>query len=247
MKRLLGVITVVALVSGSGVRADEGDTKAVIDQAIKALGGEEKLAKPASSKVKGTITIDGNANPFTVQTTVASLERYRGDFEGSFGGNDVKVITVLNGDKGWRKVGDKVMDLDGDMITTTRRHVYIQQASVTVVPLKGKGFTVEPAGEEKVGETPAVVLKVTGPDGKDFRIFFDKATHLPLKSSGLVIGFGGEEYTQETTYSDYKEFDGVKRPTKVASTRDGQPFIEHQVLEYKLLDSVDPDTYAEPK
>jgi hypothetical protein len=62
-----------------------------------------------------------------------------------------------------------------------------------------------------------------------------------------VIGWMGEEYTQEITYSDHKDFDGIKRPTKVSMKRDGDPFLEEEVVEFKLLDKVPAETFAEPK
>ena len=51
---------------------------------------------------------------------------------------------------------------------------YLQVVPITLIPLKDKAFKVESAGEEKVGEKPAAALKVTGPDGKDFTLLFDK-------------------------------------------------------------------------
>jgi len=43
MKRFLGAVLVASLLSGSSssLRADDQDTKAILDKAIKALGGEE--------------------------------------------------------------------------------------------------------------------------------------------------------------------------------------------------------------
>ena len=39
---------------------------------------------------------------------------------------------------------------------------------------------------------------------------------MPVKQVATVAGFGGNgEYTQETTFDEYKDFDGIKRPTKV--------------------------------
>ena len=49
------------------------------------------------------------------------------------------------------------------------------------MPLKGKEFKVEALGEESAGGKPAVGVKVTPPDGKEFRLYFDK-------ESGLAIG-----------------------------------------------------------
>ena len=54
MKRFLGAVLVASLVSGSSgsIRADDKDTKAILDKAIKALGGEEKLSKATAVLVE---------------------------------------------------------------------------------------------------------------------------------------------------------------------------------------------------
>src|SRR5258706_9762575 len=62
--RLVAVFSAfgLAVCLSTGARAD--DANAVIDKAIKALGGEEQLAKvkAAAWKSKGTITFQGNDN-----------------------------------------------------------------------------------------------------------------------------------------------------------------------------------------
>ena len=118
---------------------------------------------------------------------------------------------------------------------------------VTILPLKEKGFKVEAAGEEKVGDKPAVKVKGTGPDGKEFTLYFDKESGLPVKMAGKVMGFMGEEVDQETTYSDYKEMDGIQKATKVKATRGGEKFMEQQVTEFKIVDKFDPKTFTEPE
>jgi hypothetical protein len=118
---------------------------------------------------------------------------------------------------------------------------------VAIHPLKGKGFKVEAAGTEKVGDKPAAVLKVTGPDGKDFKIYFDQESGLPVKQVAKVIGFMGEEFTQETSYAGYKDFGGIKKATKVEGKRDGEKFIEQEITDFKPVEKVDPKTFTEPK
>jgi hypothetical protein len=90
-------------------------------------------------------------------------------------------------------------------------------------------------------------VKVTGPDGKEFTLAFDKDSGLPARMVAKVIGFQGQENLQETTYADYKDFDGIKKATKVESKRDGEPFIKQEVVEFKALEKVDPKTFAEPQ
>jgi hypothetical protein len=125
--------------------------------------------------------------------------------------------------------------------------LYLQVIPVTLVALKGKGFKVKAAGDEKVGDKPAVVLEVTGPDDKTFKISFDKESGLPVKQVAKVIGFMGEEFTQETTFGDYKDFGGIKKATKVEAKRDGEKFISQEITDFKPVEKVDAKTFDEPK
>jgi hypothetical protein len=94
-----------------------------------------------------------------------------------------------------------------------RRIVYHLVVPMTLVPLKSKRFKVKAAGEKQVGDKSAVGLKVTGPDGKDFSLFFDKDSGLPVLLVAKIATARGDEVTQETTFADYKEFDGIKKAT----------------------------------
>ena len=251
MKRLLGAVLTVCFfgVSSGLCRADEKDATPILDKAIKAIGGEDKLKsiKAYSVKTKGTITFGGNDNDFSAKAIHEGLDHYRSEFEGKFGDNEVKGTTVLNGDKGWRKFGDMDMDIEGDGLANEKRTVYLSMIPTLIVPLKGKGFKTEAAGEEKVADKPAAVVKVTGPEGKDFKLFFDKESGLPVKMVAMVVGFGGEEFSQETTYENYKEFEGIKKATKIDSKRDGEKFVSTEMSEFKVLDKVEPDTFSQPK
>jgi len=252
MRRLIGAVVTTAFLSGlcgAAMAADAKDAQATLDRAMQALGGKDKLGKikAVNLKSKGTLTLNGNDNEFTSHVTAEGLDHYRQEFEGQFQGNAVKVVTVLAGEKGWRKVGDNSTELDRDAVANQKRTVYLQLIPVTLLPLTEKGFKVEPAGEEKVGDKAAVGLKVTPPDGKDFTLYFDKESGLPVKLVAKVVGLQGGEYTQETTYSDYKDFEGIKKATRVESKRDGEKFIQQQLTEFKTLDKVPPATFAEPQ
>jgi hypothetical protein len=251
MKRFLHAALAIVFVTtiASLARGDDKDPITVLDKAIKALGGEEKLKKVDSIKWKSkvAITFNGNTNDFTSYATIQGLDHYRSEIEGEFGGNPFKGVTVFNGDKGWRRFGENKMDLEGDALANEKRQVYLQVIPSLLVPLKGKGFKLEAAGEEKVDDKPAAGIKVIGPEGKEFKLYFDKESGLPVKLVARVVGFGGEEFTQETTYKDYKDFDGIKKATKADSKRDGEDFVKSEVTEFKVLDKIDPKTFSEPE
>jgi hypothetical protein len=250
MRRFIGRAAVLVLVAGvwTPARGDDKDTSAILDRAIKALGGEEKLGKvrAASWKTKGTINIMNNDNDITTRTVVRGLDHYRLDFEGDFGGNKVEGATVVAGDKGWRKIGADTTELDKEGVANEKRTAYLSVIPLTVLPLKGKDFKVEPAGEEKVGGKAAVGVKVTPADGKEFRLYFDKESGLPVKLVARVAGFMGE-FLEERTYGDYKEMAGIRKATKYTATRDGAKYLDLQLTDFEVLDKVDPKTFTEPR
>jgi len=251
MQRIISGVALALVLSAvaGAARADDADVKSILDKAIKSLGGEAKLAKldAYSTKIKGTLSFNGNDNSFSSVSTVQGLDRFHSQFEGEFGGNKVQAVVVLNGDKGWRKFGDNSMDLDADAVANEKRTIYLQVIPVTIVPLKSKGFKVETAAEEKVAGKPAAVLKVTAPDGKDFTLAFDKDSGLPVRLVAKVRGFQGEDFTQETTFSDYTDFDGVKRAKKTEAKRDGETFVKTEVTEFKAIEKVDPKLFEKPE
>lgn len=237
------------LAAANSIHAEDAAAKAVLDKAVKALGGEAKLTKAETyiRKAKGTITFNGNDSSVTLESTIQGLDRARNDFEGQFGDNKVKGTAVLNGDKGWRKFNDNLMELDANALANEKRGLYLLVVPARIVPIFGKGFQYASDGEEKIDKKAAVKVKITAPDGKDFTISFDKESGLPVKVVARVAGIQGQEFTQETIYSDYKDVDGIKRPMKVSAKRDGQSFMEQEVNEFKVLDKVDPKTFEKPE
>ena len=61
------------------------------------------------------------------------------------------------------------------------------------------------------------------------------------------MGSQGREFTQETTFGDYKEFDGIKKATKIERRRDGEKILEQEITEFKVLDKIAPETFAQPQ
>jgi len=235
--------------AGFGQAGGDKNAQAVLDKGIAALGGAEKLGavKAATWKAKGKVNFGGNENEFTSAVTVQGLDHYRSEFASDFGGNKFKGVTVLAGKKGWRKFADNRTDLEGDGLANEKRNVYLQVVPMTLVPLKGQAFKVEAAAAEKVADKAASVLKVTAPDGKDFKLYLDQASSQPVKLVAKVVGFNGQEFMQETMFANYKDFQGIKKATKIEIKRDGETFMTQEVTDFRTVDKVDPKTFSEPE
>jgi hypothetical protein len=251
MKPFLGALFAMVFVLGPGAKARGGDDEAnaVLDKAIAALGGEAKLRQAGAIawKARGKSFGDGNESAFTNETTVQDLDHFRMEWTDDNDGNLVMGVTVVNGNMGWRRYDGETRDLDDGRLANHKRSIYLLVVPVMIVPLKGSTFLIERAGEENVGGKPAAGLKVVGPDGKEFTLYFDKETGLPVKLVATVLGFEGQPVTQQTIFRDYKEFDGIKKATKMERRRDGEKILEQEILEFKVLDKVAPETFAEPR
>jgi hypothetical protein len=246
---LVAVLVSTFAVACGTARADEQEAKAVVDKAIKAMGGEEKLAKAEIIDWSGQtkMTFNDNTNEFKSHVTAKGLTHFRSEMDGEFNGNAFKGMIVLAKDKAWRKFGENQTELEGDALTNQKRNVYLQIIPATLVALKNKEFKLESTADEKVGDKPCAVVKVTAPDGKNFTLYFDKESGLPVKLTALVAGFQGNEAEQETTFNNYKDFGGIKKATKVETKRDGRTFMEQEITNFKVLDKVDADTFDEPR
>src|SRR4051812_33727021 len=114
MKAALLLVLSLGLLIGAGTaKADEQtDAKALLDKAIKAMGGQAKLAKLSTASAKGKLTGSEGGKDVTVELDGLwqGMSQYRADVEVQEGGNSFKAVMVFNGDMGWFKKGDDTKD-----------------------------------------------------------------------------------------------------------------------------------------
>src|SRR5262245_46703016 len=158
MRHFLAASLVVVL---GGVAAGADEPAAVLDKAIKALGGPDKLEKVTAfnMEAKGSVAIQGNDSNVGVKVTYQGIDHMRQEINLNINGADVRGFSVQAGEKGWRKFDGNGGALEGEDLANLKRGTYLGVVPVLVTPLKGKGFKLEAAGEEKVGDKPASVLK----------------------------------------------------------------------------------------
>ncbi|HVW37933.1 MAG TPA: hypothetical protein VHB99_11535 [Pirellulales bacterium] len=239
------VFTSIVLVLAPTSWADD-EADAIINKGIKAIGGEARLAQArvTTSKVKSTVISGDNESVAEVEHTADGLDRMRSTAEQESDGNKFTTITVINGKKGWLKIIEmRVIELEGDEVADQK----LQSAPLALLELKDSKFKTEAVDDVKVDGKPAAGVKVIGPEGKGFTIYFDKQTGLPVKSVADQPDpeSPGQVFTQETYYSDYQDFGGIKQATKV-EIKGGGTFIKMELMDFKVLDKVDEKTFAKP-
>jgi hypothetical protein len=236
------------LLFGFASLAAAAEPAAIVEKAIEAAGGKEKLsqAKAASWKFKGKLTLEGAENPFEGETTIAGLDQMRSEFKAEFGGMPIEVVTVVAGDKGWRKFGGAVMEIDPAGLANEKRMLQMQVAPALLVSLLSDPFKLAAAEEAKVDGVAADGVLVTGADGKTFTLYFSRDTGLPVKMVAKVLDFTGTEFEQETLFSDYADAGGVKKAKKLVARRDGQPFLAQEISDFKVMEKAPEGTFSQP-
>jgi hypothetical protein len=237
----VGLVSAIALVFTGTLRAEE--PKDIIEKAIKAAGGEEKLAKFKCNtwSAKGTYYGMGNEIPYTAEYAVQWPDKLRADIK-------EYMVLVLNGDKCWTKMaGQEASEMNAEQMAE-QKEVHHSGYVATLLPLKGKEYTLAALGEVKVGDRPAVGVKVSSKGHRDVSLYFDKETNLLVKGEWTVKAREemGKEVTQETLWSDYKEIQGAKIPMKMTINREGKKYVEAENSDLKPVENPDENTFAKP-
>lgn len=135
--------------------------------------------------------------------------------------------------------------MDKTAVTEIKENLYASWIA-TLAPLTDKAFKLTSRGESKVNGRPVLGVKVSREGHRDVQLFFDKGTGLLTRSSTRAKDLfqGGDEQQAEELYSEYKDFDVVKRPTKVKQLRDGKEFVEVAYSDYTLSEKLDDKLFA---
>src|SRR5258706_3559860 len=160
MRRIAIALLGLAVIAGP-LKAD--DAKAILEKAIKAHGGEEKLTKLKATQMKGkgTLSAMGMDVEFTIAISAQLPNMMRSELGLSIMGQDLKIVRVYNGKDGWMSAMGAVMKLEGDQLDEMKEEAFDAFIESMVPLLKDKQFKLESTGETKVLDKPAVGVKVS--------------------------------------------------------------------------------------
>jgi hypothetical protein len=229
------------------VQAQEDECRTLIEKAIKATGGEQKLStlKASQAKAKGSITIMEMNLPFTAEVFSHMPDKTKVVASLDVMGMNVEFIQVYDGKKGWQKAAGQLKELQGDELKELRRDLYVENVSSLVV-LKDKAYKLSPLGEAKVEGRDAVGVRVTRQGEPDVSLYFDKKDHLLIKTESRGLDPTLQEVNQEKIFLNHKEIDGMRVPTRILVNNDGKRFLEMEVTEIRLLESLDASIFVQP-
>jgi hypothetical protein len=239
----LAVLLAVAFHSG---RAAEPDAKTLIEQAIKAHGGAEELKKTqiSVSQFKGKIQSPAGELELSGEVASDKDQRQRVSMQLEVMGMKVDVVTVLKNDSGWTKINDTLLEFNAEQVAEGREQAHGHWVA-TLLPLLGPEYKLAGRGEVKVQDKPAYGVIVSRADRRDVQLFFDKETHLLVKTEQRVKDETGKELTEESFFSDYQEKD-ARQPMKVSVRRDDMPYMEAEVTSFQTREKLEDSLFEKP-
>src|SRR5437879_552968 len=115
---------------------DRAAALAVVGRAIRAHGGEQRLAKAqlVHRTGKGNLLLYGRESPFATDTILQLPDRVRDVIDLQVGDQKTRMILIINGDKGWQTSPNGVADMDQDRLAEVREEAYVIWLT-TLLPL----------------------------------------------------------------------------------------------------------------
>jgi len=195
----------------------------IIDAAIEARGGAEKLeaASSVTAKYKGEVfgmTLEGTISykPGTVRVDIGSPPN--------------NVAWVVGTDICWQQMGPVTVDCQEEMIKLQKIYQKYNEAA-ELLPLKEGDFEVK-AGQEKIGDKTYDLLTVRAAGIETpAKFFFDQDTHL-LQRKVFQITYGGQagEVIENLKYADGC---GIKIVSKYQATFMGKQFSDEDLSKFE--------------
>jgi RNA polymerase sigma factor (sigma-70 family) len=227
----------------------QGGLRSLIDKAVKAHGGQAKVARWRTTRLKmeGKLVAQDQEQPLTLLETWRLPGEYRSETTVERRGVTTTSIGVLGKDKGWLALTTgQTVDLDKEG-TEILRDSAVTQGLGLLALLSDEGNQLASSGEAPVNGREAVGVLVKSSVRRDLRLYFDKDSGLLLSEVHSSKLPGEDKRTlQQVYFSDYQEKDGVKYPRRIVLYGDGVMTIDAKVTDLEFPAKVDDKLFAKP-
>jgi hypothetical protein len=249
MRRFLFASLGVAFMLGYAPHAPaQGEVTAIIEKAVKAHGGAEKLDKVKCLQTKGKGKLElRDGIEMTQDKIVKFPNKFKEVLELEVGGQNMKIVTVFDGTKAAITRNGEAVDINDMLMEEFKEAAHGQQVGRLTNLLKDKSLQLTLLGESKAEDRPVVGVKVASKGHRDISLYFDKESGLLAKvQTRRNDPQSMQEVDEERFIKEYQDFDGQKVAKKILVNRDGKKYLELDITEVKHLDDVPDNTFQQP-
>ena len=224
-------------ISGENAKMDKVDltNEQLIDKYVTAIGGKEKVNSINSMTMTGTMVFEMQGQTFpgdVVEKTKLGNKQYKLFNIPGVTANEV----WADGTNAWMKAQATVDQAQGeDKDKILKEAVLFGDAK-----LLENGNKCEILGKQQNN----ILLKVTYKSGLESTYYYDADTYLINKIESVEM-MGTDPMPITTTFSDYKDFNGIKMPTTVKA--DNPMYNFKLSVDYKFNEVMDDSIFAPKK
>jgi hypothetical protein len=236
-KFALPCLALAVTLGGVGRAPADDDPRAVVEKAVKALGGEELLAHRVAehTRVKGSfVGLPGGAAAGVDVTgeTWTQPGSQRLSLVIALPGQGTTLTRVVHDGKGWEEDGGALHDLDADDLKEAKRSDHVERLLTLVPLLKDQELTLQALGKTKVGGADVLGVKVSSAGLPDVTLYFDPATgytkRVEYREKSKALG---KEALTAIIFDDYGEVEPAaaeERALKAAKVNtDGAALLDY--------------------
>jgi hypothetical protein len=245
MRSILLASIVLTLLAPAG-RAD--DATDIVDKAVRAMATSDLRLNRLATAVRverGSFFPPSGEMPCERTVSISPPDRVRYDATITIGRERQSMVMALNGLLSWQKAGGKIEDLSLGQSDIMKNGDIDSWALTTLLPLRQRGIKLK-ALSKAADDKPAVGVNVARSDRPDAQVYFDAKTGLPAKVA-VKTRYGDLEVSRVVDLAEFKDFDGIKLPTRITVSENGRKIEEWTVQNYRFPDKLDEKLFAKPK
>lgn len=189
----------------------------VIDRHHQAIGGEARWKSLQTLEMHGAVARDGETHEFHAYRARPNKLRKEGMYEGK------PFVKVFDGVRGYKRSGD------GEFEPIPEEHAAKMAAYAEfddpLLDHQRRGTKVALVGVEEVPGGSAYHLEVTLAGGDVEHRYLDRTTFLDVMRRSTYKDKDGQEKTSVSTFSDWREVDGIKINFAAETEHDGKKSV----------------------
>lgn len=233
----------------TNARADDRkEIDRVIDKAVQAAGGADKLGEIQAVVWKTRAILHGpdGVTEMTGEYAQEKPNRYRAEITTEKDGKKSKRIIVVNDQDCWINENGQTRMMDARTLADTRESNFGIRVANDPSSLRDPDLKLSLLGPSKLGGRKVIGIRVSRKGHSSIDLYFDDASGLTAKTV-MRQRDGGREVPIETVFTYHHDAGGVVVPHKATTLRDGKAIAELELLEIKTYKTnVDDSFFARP-
>lgn len=212
------------LANDSEDRLKNKTPKQIIDDYIKAVGGETKIKGIKNMVMVMEATVQG----MTLEISSTSDQENKRLMQQTAMNGNVMQKTIVKDGKGYISAMGQVQELQEDQLEAVNAQIFV----FPEIHYESLGYNLTAEGQEEIEGENAYALKIVTTNGIETTEYYSVNTGLKIRTSSEQAG--------DITYGEYQEVDGIKIPSKMTISNAMLPMpIEAKMVMAKFNEKLD--------